>query len=201
MNKTDESILTEQFVSEQFSAVREMLVRNAASLRQNTAEMEQKLRFLQKHQEYLQLQIREKSFFVRLGRFGGLLLSVGKCGLLHPRRGLHLLREIQTIRRSGMFDEIFYLQNNRDLRGRFLFSPIVHFCRNGWLEGRKVKGTIHWVSAHDAAPAEVRLYEQLFSEENPMDDIDGGIIMMSAIPGRIRCFISFPAAGTNPGSP
>ena len=50
MNKTDESILTEQFVSEQFSAVREMLVRNAASLRQNTAEMEQKLRFLQKHQ-------------------------------------------------------------------------------------------------------------------------------------------------------
>ena len=136
MNKTDESILTEQFVSEQFSAVREMLVRNAASLRQNTAEMEQKLRFLQKHQEYLQLQIREKSFFVRLGRFGGLLLSVGKCGLLHPRRGLHLLREIQTIRRSGMFDEIFYLQNNRDLRGRFLFSPIVHFCRNGWLEGR-----------------------------------------------------------------
>ena len=45
--------------------------------------------------------------------------------------------------------------------------------RGGWLEGRKVKGTIHWVSAHNAVPAEVRLYDQLFTDENPMDDSDG----------------------------
>jgi glutaminyl-tRNA synthetase len=32
---------------------------------------------------------------------------------------------------------------------------------------RKVKGTIHWVSAAHAVPAEVRLYETLFSKENP----------------------------------
>ena len=34
-------------------------------------------------------------------------------------------------------------------------------------DGRKVKGTIHWVSAGHAIPAEVRLYEQLFAAENP----------------------------------
>ena len=45
--------------------------------------------------------------------------------------------------------------------------------RGGWLPERKVKGTIHWVSAHDAVPAEIRLYEQLFTEADPMDDSDG----------------------------
>ncbi len=34
-------------------------------------------------------------------------------------------------------------------------------------DGRKVKGTIHWVSAQHAIPAEVRLYDQLFAAENP----------------------------------
>ncbi len=34
-------------------------------------------------------------------------------------------------------------------------------------DGRKVRGTIHWVSAAHAVPLEVRLYEQLFAVENP----------------------------------
>ncbi len=36
-------------------------------------------------------------------------------------------------------------------------------------DGRKVKSTIHWVSAAHAIPAEVRLYEQLFTVERPDD--------------------------------
>ena len=36
----------------------------------------------------------------------------------------------------------------------------------GPASGRKVKGTLHWVSAAQAIPAEVRLYDYLFSEEN-----------------------------------
>ena len=32
---------------------------------------------------------------------------------------------------------------------------------------RKVKGTLHWVSAEHALPAEVRLYSQLFTAERP----------------------------------
>ena len=34
-------------------------------------------------------------------------------------------------------------------------------------DGRKVKGTIHWVSAAHGVPAEVRLYEQLFNNPDP----------------------------------
>ena len=34
---------------------------------------------------------------------------------------------------------------------------------------RKVKGTIHWVSAQHSLPAEVRLYDRLFTDENPSD--------------------------------
>ena len=34
-------------------------------------------------------------------------------------------------------------------------------------DGRKVKGTIHWVSAEHALPAEVRLYDRLFIKPNP----------------------------------
>ena len=37
-------------------------------------------------------------------------------------------------------------------------------------DGRKVKGTLHWVSASHAQKAEVRLYNQLFTHENPADE-------------------------------
>jgi glutaminyl-tRNA synthetase len=39
-------------------------------------------------------------------------------------------------------------------------------------DGRKVKGTLHWVSAAHAVPAEARLYDRLFKEENPLKDKD-----------------------------
>lgn len=37
-------------------------------------------------------------------------------------------------------------------------------------DGRKVKGTIHWVSAEDSIDATVRLYDRLFNVENPSDE-------------------------------
>lgn len=37
---------------------------------------------------------------------------------------------------------------------------------------RKVKGTIHWVSTDDSVDAEVRIYDRLFSVENPSDEKD-----------------------------
>ncbi len=53
----------------------------------------------------------------------------------------------------------------------------------GWLDpesrpgmegaNRKVKGTIHWISALHAVPAEIRLYDRLFSVPNPDDETDG----------------------------
>ncbi len=45
--------------------------------------------------------------------------------------------------------------------------------RGGWTEdGRKVKGTSHWVSEEHAEPVEVRLYSSLFTKENPEEDGD-----------------------------
>jgi glutaminyl-tRNA synthetase len=38
------------------------------------------------------------------------------------------------------------------------------------ISGKKVKGTIHWVSAAQAIKAEVRLYDNLFLKENPEED-------------------------------
>ena len=40
-------------------------------------------------------------------------------------------------------------------------------------DGRKVKGTLHWVSAVDSIPVEVRLYDRLFNVENPSDESNG----------------------------
>jgi glutaminyl-tRNA synthetase len=41
-------------------------------------------------------------------------------------------------------------------------------------DGRKVQSTMHWVSAAHALEAEVRLYDTLFTKENPMDIEEGG---------------------------
>jgi len=40
-------------------------------------------------------------------------------------------------------------------------------------DGRKVKATLHWVSAEHAVEAKVRLYDHLFTKEDPMDVKDG----------------------------
>ncbi|MCH5260282.1 MAG: glutamine--tRNA ligase/YqeY domain fusion protein [Lachnospiraceae bacterium] len=42
-------------------------------------------------------------------------------------------------------------------------------------DGRKVKGTIHWVSAADAVKAEVRLYENIIDEEKGVYNDDGSL--------------------------
>jgi glutaminyl-tRNA synthetase len=45
--------------------------------------------------------------------------------------------------------------------------------RGGWSKDkRKVKGTIHWVSAAHSVPARVRLYDRLFTVSNPLDKKD-----------------------------
>lgn len=46
--------------------------------------------------------------------------------------------------------------------------------RGGWSsDGRKVKGTIHWVSAPHSVEAVVQLYDHLFLKENPADVAEG----------------------------
>ena len=46
--------------------------------------------------------------------------------------------------------------------------------RGGWsADGRKVRGTLHWVSAAHSLEAEVRLYDRLFDKANPDEGKDG----------------------------
>jgi len=48
----------------------------------------------------------------------------------------------------------------------------------GTPDGRRVKGTLHWVSAPHAVDAEVRLYDYLFAKEMPEEDLpEGGSFM------------------------
>ena len=50
-------------------------------------------------------------------------------------------------------------------------------------DGRKVKGTLHWVSADHAVPAEVRLYDTLFTKEDPEE---GGDFMDNLNPDSLQ---------------
>jgi glutaminyl-tRNA synthetase len=45
-------------------------------------------------------------------------------------------------------------------------------------ETRKIKSTIHWISAAHAIPIEVRMYDKLFTVENPNETSDGGDFTM-----------------------
>ncbi|MEZ0395144.1 MAG: glutamine--tRNA ligase/YqeY domain fusion protein [Anaerolineales bacterium] len=67
-------------------------------------------------------------------------------------------------------------------------------------DGRKVKATIHWVSAEHAVKAEVRLYEQLFTVERPDDveDLDR-IINPRSLEVLTGCMVEPSLAEANPG--
>jgi glutaminyl-tRNA synthetase len=52
-------------------------------------------------------------------------------------------------------------------------------------DGRKVKGTIHWVSADHAVEAEVRLFDHLFSKPDPDDVSDGQDYTANLNPGSL----------------
>jgi glutaminyl-tRNA synthetase len=51
---------------------------------------------------------------------------------------------------------------------------------------RKVKATIHWVSAHDAVNAEVRLYDRLFINENPSEVEEGKDFLSNLNPNSLQ---------------
>ncbi len=52
--------------------------------------------------------------------------------------------------------------------------------------GRKVKGTIHWVSAEHAVDVQVRLYDRLFSVDNPGDTQEGQTFLDNLNPDSLR---------------
>jgi glutaminyl-tRNA synthetase len=71
-------------------------------------------------------------------------------------------------------------------------------------DGRKVKSTIHWVSAAHAVKAEVRLYENLFTKENPSEVEEGQDFTANLNPDSLEvlqnCKLEPSLASAAPGS-
>lgn len=53
-------------------------------------------------------------------------------------------------------------------------------------DGRKVRGTLHWVSAGHAIDAEIRKYDRLFTKENPLDLDEGEDFLDSLNPNSLQ---------------
>jgi len=71
-------------------------------------------------------------------------------------------------------------------------------------DGRKVKGTLHWVSAPHALKAKVRLYDRLFLKEDPYDVEEGADFKSNLNPNSLEtlteCRVEPSLAGAAPGS-
>ena len=74
-------------------------------------------------------------------------------------------------------------------------------CGGNAPDGRKVKATIHWVSAAHAVDAEVRIYETLFNRENPNEVEEGKDVISNLNPqsleilhGKLEPSLAAPAA-------
>ena len=77
--------------------------------------------------------------------------------------------------------------------------------RGGWSpDGRKVKGTLHWVSAAHAIEAEVRLYDYLFLQSSPEEGEEGSDfksnINQDSLEVLPSCRLEPSLAGATPGS-
>jgi glutaminyl-tRNA synthetase len=68
-------------------------------------------------------------------------------------------------------------------------------------DGRKVPGVIHWVSADHCVPAEARLYDRLFSIENPGSEEDfTKYLNPNSLETITSCYVEQSLKDAKPGS-
>ncbi|HJP19054.1 MAG TPA: glutamine--tRNA ligase/YqeY domain fusion protein [Nitrospinota bacterium] len=77
--------------------------------------------------------------------------------------------------------------------------------KGGWSEdGRKVRGTLHWVSADHSIEAEIRLYDHLFAKANPEGEKDGADFKSCLNPNSLEtlpsCHVEPSLKDAKPGS-
>ena len=105
----------------------------------------------------------------------------------------------------------YYIRCDRVVTDEKTGKPIELRCtydpetRGGWSQdGRRVKGTLHWVSAGHAVEAEVRLYDHLFTVPNPADAKEGADFKSFLNPHSLErittCRVEPGLAGAAPGS-
>jgi glutaminyl-tRNA synthetase len=66
---------------------------------------------------------------------------------------------------------------------------------------RKVKGTLHWVSANHAVPVEVREYDRLFNKENPDDTEEGNDFISNLNPNSMNISQAMAESGLKDATP
>lgn len=93
----------------------------------------------------------------------------------YPPKGFHRLVPGGEVRLRYAYiircDEVIKDANGQVIELRCSYEPA---SRGGAaVDGRKVKGTIHWVAAAHAVPVEVRLYDRLFTMPNPEEVEEG----------------------------
>lgn len=92
-----------------------------------------------------------------------------------PPKGFHRLKPDGEVRLRGVgivrCEELVKDANGTVVEVRCTLDPDTRAGMAG--ADRKVKGTIHWVSAAHALAAEIRLYDRLFTVADPDDDSDG----------------------------
>jgi len=71
-------------------------------------------------------------------------------------------------------------------------------------DGRKVKGTIHWVSVKHSLSAKARLYDSLFTKEDPDDVPEGADFKANLNPNSLKivksCYVEPSVKGAKPGT-
>jgi glutaminyl-tRNA synthetase len=91
-----------------------------------------------------------------------------------PKKWFRLAPGQEVRLRAAYYVTVHTVEKDADGNVTRLLASHDPASRGGSTEdGRKVRGTIHWVSAEHAIDAEVRLYDRLFSVENPNRVEDG----------------------------
>ncbi|MBI1295425.1 glutamine--tRNA ligase/YqeY domain fusion protein [bacterium] len=122
-----------------------------------------------------------------------------------PRKYFRLSPGNEVRLRWGYFikcEEVIKDENGEIVELRCTYDPET---KGGYApDGRKVKGTIHWVSAGQALDAEVRLYDRLFNVEDPTDFPAGGDFTDNLNPDSLQLVtakVEPSAAELTPGVP
>ena len=113
--------------------------------------------------------------------------------------------------REARLKHAYYIKCERVVKDENTGEVIELHCtydpetRGGWSDdGRKVRGTLHWVSARHSLKADVRLYDHLFTKENANDVEEGEDFTANLNPNSLEvltsCQIEPSLADTKPGN-
>ena len=117
-----------------------------------------------------------------------------------PPKGFHRLTPGQEVRLRYAFivkcTDLVKDESGEVVAVRCTYDPDTH--TGGPAAGRKVKGTIHWVSARHAVSAEVRLYDRLFTVPNPSGEEWKDCINQDSVKILTACRLERSLAGALP---